>query len=869
MPGSHSSKSNRERQRPNTRERSDPITGAKRPIPGSVSDPISAATPFIIIALQLGLLLLAIDLYRIEARAGLPELKYLIFGGFVVHAWLPLKWRRPFFFTLTLAAMIVMFGWVNAAWLAGVALAMIGLCHLPIPFWSRVLLVIITGVGLAVFRFVWFITEWPEVIIVILGSMFMFRLAIYLYDLRGEKEPATLWERLCYFFMLPNVVFPFYPIVDYITYRRTYYNENPYTIYQKGVLWMMRGCVHLLLYRAVYYYMSPSMADVRDLGGVVLFIVSSYLLYLRISGLFHLTVGILCLFGFNLPETHRLYFLASGFNDFWRRINIYWKNFMMKLFFYPVYMRTRRWGDTPALVLSTLLVFFFTWLLHSYQWFWLQGRFPIRTVDGVFWGVLGVLVAINAVYEARRSRKPFAKKSGGSWDAGAAVRLSLRTVATFVFMAVIWSFWSSESAGEWVAVIRQAGNSSLQEFGVLALGIVGLFCGILCWRFLEDRGYRVILDERRASFGRIAWFTSLGLVVIYAIGQPRVAGMLGGKAEAVLASLQVDRMSIRDEQIQERGYYEQLLDSRVYMAALWEMGNKRPADWEGLVPAGVARETNDLLGEELFPSIETVFKRAPLTTNRWGLRDGEYELEKPANTLRIALFGKSYEMGWGVKNEGIFEQIAEDSLNVVYSDRNYEIINFSVGGYTTIQYAVLAEEKLAAFKPDVLIVAAHAGEGSRTMTSLLRLYRRGTPLPPELQRFIDLAGLKPDMPFSEMKRNLEPYEQEIVELGYERLLSVCRDRGIVPVWLFVPRTMGHLRGPEGGIENEEEYRRWVRVAEEMGFELRWSLAGVFDRFEDPGDIQLAEWDTHPNDAGHRLLGDAFYDALVEYLEATE
>ena len=824
---------------------------------------------FLAVALQLGLLLLAIDLYRIEARAGLPELKYLIFGGFVVHAWLPLRWRLPFFFALTLAAMIVLFGWVNAAWLAGIALAMIGLCHLPIPFWSRVMLVVFAGAGLAAFRSIWFVTEWAEVIIVILGSMFMFRIAIYLYDLRGEKEPATLWERLCYFFMLPNVVFPFYPIVDYITYRRTYYNEDPYAIYQKGVLWMMRGCIHLLLYRAVYYYMSPSLSDVRDLGGVVLFIVSSYLLYLRISGLFHLTVGILCLFGFNLPETHRLYFLASGFNDFWRRINIYWKNFMMKLFFYPVYMRTRRWGDTPALVLSTLLVFFFTWLLHSYQWFWLQGRFPIRTVDGVFWGLLGVLVAINAVYEARRSRKPFAKKSGGSWDVGAAVRLSLRTAATFVFMAVIWSFWSSESAGEWVAVIRQAGNSSLQEFAILALGIAGLFCGILCWRFLEDRGYRVILDERRASFGRITWFTSLGLVVIYSIGQPRVAGMLGGKAEAVLASLQVDRMSIRDEQIQERGYYEQLLDSRVHMAALWETGNKRPADWEGLVPAGVARETDELLGEELFPSIETVFKRAPLTTNRWGLRDGEYELEKPANTLRIALFGKSYEMGWGVKNEDIFEQIAEDSLNAVSSDRSYEIINFSVGGYTTIQYAVLAEEKLAAFKPDVLIVAAHAGEGSRTMTSLLRLHRRGTPLPPELQRFIDLAGLKPDMPFSEMKRNLESYEQEIVELGYERLLSVCRDRGIVPVWLFVPRTMGHLRGPEGGIENEEEYRRWVLVAEEMGFELRWSLAGVFDRFEDPGHIQLAEWDTHPNDEGHRLLGDAFYDALVEYLEATE
>jgi hypothetical protein len=63
-----------------------------------------------------------------------------------------------------------------------------------------------------------------------------------------------------------------------------------------------------------------------------------FLLYLRVSGQFHIIVGILHLFGFTCRRRTR-YFLASSFTDFWRRINIYWKDFMMKLFYYPRFSR--------------------------------------------------------------------------------------------------------------------------------------------------------------------------------------------------------------------------------------------------------------------------------------------------------------------------------------------------------------------------------------------------------------------------------------------------------------------------------------------------------------------------------------------------
>ena len=67
------------------------------------------------------------------------------------------------------------------------------------------------------------------------------------------------------------------------------------------------------------------------------------------STTFHMIVGLLHLFGFRLPETHKLYYLAHSFTELWRRINIYWTEFMMKAVFYPTYFRVKQRGPKPAL----------------------------------------------------------------------------------------------------------------------------------------------------------------------------------------------------------------------------------------------------------------------------------------------------------------------------------------------------------------------------------------------------------------------------------------------------------------------------------------------------------------------------------------
>ena len=127
--------------------------------------------------------------------------------------------------------------------------------------------------------------------------MFMFRLVVYLYDIRHEK--ASLSRSISYFFMLPNVCFPMFPVVDYKGFRRTYYDADEHQIYQTGVDWMVRGIIHLILYRVIYYYLTISSGRSHRPGHASRSISSpTFLLYLRISGDFHLITGMLHLFGF-------------------------------------------------------------------------------------------------------------------------------------------------------------------------------------------------------------------------------------------------------------------------------------------------------------------------------------------------------------------------------------------------------------------------------------------------------------------------------------------------------------------------------------------------------------------------------------------
>ncbi len=271
---------------------------------------------------------------------------------------------------------------------------------------------------------------------------------IYMYELKHTREPQRLVDALSYFFLPPNLCFLHFPVIDYRTFQRGYFASNVHEIQRSGLRMILRGTGHLLVYRLIYHKLLGSPEEVANLWNLVCYLVCNYLLYLRVSGQFHIACGMLHLYGFQLPDTHKNYLLATGFTDYWRRINIYWKDFMVRIVFNPIVYRLKRKPQPLPLAAATVTVFIATWILHAYQSFWLRGSWGFSVPDAVFWGILGVLVSINVQRDARRrdNRRP----ASGLCELG--IR-SAKVVATFTTIALLWSLWSSPTVADWLKLL--------------------------------------------------------------------------------------------------------------------------------------------------------------------------------------------------------------------------------------------------------------------------------------------------------------------------------------------------------------------------------------------------------------------------------
>jgi D-alanyl-lipoteichoic acid acyltransferase DltB (MBOAT superfamily) len=813
---------------------------------------------FVGVVLPLGLAVLVVRQFHLETQALYHNVMLLTLWGFLIHYLLPARYRLSFFLLLSLAALAGILGLVNAVWLLGIGLGLIGLAHLRVSYGLRVALLLLAGIGLAALRAGWIEAAWLDVIWPILASMFMFRMIVYLYDLKHGKAKPTLASTLSYFFLLPNVVFPFFPIIDYSTFRRTYYDDEQHAIYQKGLKWILRGVVHLLLYRYISYYVMLAPQEVTNAAELVRYLVANFALYIRISGQFHLIVGLLHLFGFNLPETHHLYFLASSFTDMWRRINIYWKDFMLKVFYYPVYFRIRRWGPTASMVLATAFVFFLTWLLHAYQWFWLRGSFLLTALDVLFWLILTVLIVANMLVEAKRGRDRALGQRARSL--GDTVALALRTAGIFTVMAVLWSLWSAESIRDWISllsVVRIApADIAVLVFAFLALTAV---VGVAIW--VSARGETSAkLGRKQAAPIKTAPATVGSLLFLVLLGQPAVYGRLGAQAQAFLGDMTMNRLSDREAVLLQRGYYEDLVGVDRFNSQLWEIYTKRPSDWPTIMETDAARPTGDNLIFELVPSTTITFQGAELSTNRWGMRDRDYERLPAPDTYRIALTGPSFVMGSGVANDEVFEGLLEDRLNREHAGSpyaRYEILNFAVPGYSALQELMVLEQDGLSFQPDALFFIAHQREEEAVVMYLADRISAGAELPyPDLMELAHRAGLEAGATKAEAERRLHPVGAEILSWTYRRIVETSRAHGILPVWIFVPTLENPLR--------QETVVQLARLAEESGF-IVLDLSDAYEQ-QDLESLVVAYWDRHPNAEGHRLLADRLYQALQAHQE---
>jgi hypothetical protein len=260
---------------------------------------------------------------------------------------------------------------------------------------------------------------------------------------------------------------------------------------------------------------------------------------------------------------------------------------------------------------------------------------------------------------------------------------------------------------------------------------------------------------------------------------------------------------------------------------------------------------------ELVPSTSIDYNGTRLTTNRWGMRDQDYEQIPPPNTYRVALTGPSFVMGLGVADHEGFEWLLEERLNHEHAGNpysRYEILDFAVPGYSAIQDLMLLEQKAVSFQPNALFFMAHQREEESVVLYVAdRLALKVDPPYPELTELAHQAGVEPGTTKDQAARLLQSQGTEILSWTYRRIVEVSLAHGILPVWIFMPTLEDPL--------HEDEIVHLKQVAADAGFVVL-DLSDAYDN-QDLDSLVVAYWDKHPNARGHMLIAQDLYRKLQE------
>ena len=286
-----------------------PIT-IRFPFIGALENTKISLKSFLSVLVGLVIITCAVYFLHIEENLNLLPLCLIAFGAFTIYAFTPISFRLPLLFFINAGAMMVLFGPIEGTILLVYGLILFALLNLPFSVRIRTFILVLFTFLMAFARLQIFSIPFGNLLLPILGGLFMFRSILFLHEQQFIKKQESIWMRLNYFFLLPNLIFVIFPIVDYKTFINNYYIKPAVQTYKKGVELMAKGIFHLLLYRLIYYYLVPNPNEIDNVFGYLQYIVTSYALIVRLAGIFHFSAGVISLFGFDLPPTFNHYFFC-------------------------------------------------------------------------------------------------------------------------------------------------------------------------------------------------------------------------------------------------------------------------------------------------------------------------------------------------------------------------------------------------------------------------------------------------------------------------------------------------------------------------------------------------------------------------------
>ena len=249
---------------------------------------------------------------------------------------------------------------------------------------------------------------------------------------------------------------------------------------------------------------------------------------------------------------------------------------------------------------------------------------------------------------------------------------------------------------------------------------------------------------------------------------------------------------------------------------------------------------------------------------------------------QVVVIGDSVLYGWGVQADEAAASILAKKIT------DYQVMNFSVSGYSITQYYLYLEKYLAKTRPKVVVVGIYAGNDyeSTGMTNWrghatvmfvphgedLTLWRKHTP------RFNCIDFLSSSVLFSSYlwswpdfanalidatcntHRLEEPDHEEVVRRILRKTETLAHNQGAELLYLMLP-DRNDFHPDSRYVKKLSKYKTLERLLTEGGYNVLWFYDDIKATGIDPDSLYITDDSAHFNVAGNRILAESLHRAI--------
>jgi lysophospholipase L1-like esterase len=277
------------------------------------------------------------------------------------------------------------------------------------------------------------------------------------------------------------------------------------------------------------------------------------------------------------------------------------------------------------------------------------------------------------------------------------------------------------------------------------------------------------------------------------------------------------------------------------------------------------KSSNPDLGHEHRPSKTAFLMGVQVDTNSHGMRDNEASFKKGENVFRIVLLGDSLTMGWGVPQNQLYAHLLEVELNQIPPDgfrkgTRFEVLNFGVGNYNTVQEVALLRHKAISFDPDLILLGYFVNDAEKLKNhednffithSFLYAFSKSVS-----NRFAAAENENYRDYYSNLYRD-DQFGWQQCQQGLEDLVVISKQNK-VPILMFILPELHDLtqRYPFADI-----HQKLTNVARNLGLPVVDLLRDFTNYAGREEEIWVSPTDAHPNARVQPLIAEALYKKI--------